>query len=94
MNEILEQIILVARRSSDKGWGNILFIVFLAILWAGSAILKLLKAKKSEEEKTGVKQLSGKPGGKPAEGTTKEGPFQKIPYALSIETILFSSALL
>ena len=85
MNEILEQIILVARRSRDtKGWGNILFIVFLALFWAGSAIFKL-KAKKDEEGKTGEKLLSGKPGDKPPAGTTKEGPFQKIRRAIEAE---------
>ncbi len=85
MNEILEQIILVARRSRDtKGWGNILFIVFLAIFWAGSAIFKL-KAKKNEEGKAGENLLSGKPEVKPAAGTTKEGPFQKIRRAIEAE---------
>ena len=84
MNEILERIILVARQSRDKGWGNILFIVFLAIFWVGSAIFKL-KAKKNEDEKTGEKQLSGKPGGKPAAGTTKVGPFQQIRRAIEAE---------
>ncbi|MHC4084093.1 MAG: hypothetical protein ACYSU5_02640 [Planctomycetota bacterium] len=58
--------------------------MFLAIFWAGSAILKL-KAKKAEEEKTGIKQLSGKPGSKPAAGITKEGPFQKIRRAIEAE---------
>jgi hypothetical protein len=79
MNEIFSHIMLLARRSSDKGWGNILFILFLAIFWAGSAILKL-KAKKAEEEKTGVKQLRSKPGGKPAVGikAKPKGPFQQI----------------
>ena len=85
MNEILEQIILVARRSRDtKGWGNIIFIVFLALFWVGSAIFKL-KAKKDEEGKAGEKLLSGKPGVKLAAGTTKEGPFQKIRRAIEAE---------
>jgi hypothetical protein len=85
MNDVLEQIVLVARRSRDtKGWGNIIFIVFLAIFWAGSAILKL-KAKKAEEGKAGEKQLSGKPGVKPAAGTTKVGPFQQIRRAIEAE---------
>jgi hypothetical protein len=85
MNEILEQIILVARRSRDtKGWGNIIFIVFLALFWVGSAIFKL-KAKKDEEGRMGEKQLSGKPGDKPPAGTTKEGPFQKIRRAIEAE---------
>lgn len=85
MNDVLEQIVFVARRSRDtKGWGNILFIVFLAIFWAGSAILKL-KAKKDEDEKTGEKQLRSKPGGKPAAGTTKVGPFQQIRRAIEAE---------
>ena len=84
MNEILEQIILASRRRGPKGWGNILFIVFLAIFWAISAIVKL-KAKKTEEETEGEEQLSGKPGAKPAAGTTKEGPFQKIRSAIEAE---------
>ncbi|MDH4239880.1 MAG: hypothetical protein OEW48_09975 [Phycisphaerae bacterium] len=85
MNEILAQIMFLARRSrGTKDWGNILFIVFLAIFWAGSAILKL-KAKKVEDEKTGVKQLRSKPGGKPAAGTTKVGPFQQIRRAIEAE---------
>lgn len=84
MNEFIEHIILASRRRSPKGWGNILFIVFLAIFWAISAIVKL-KAKKTEEEKEGEEQLSLKPGGKPAAGTTKEGPFQKIRSAIEAE---------
>lgn len=84
MNEFIEHIILASRRRSPKGWGNILFIVFLAIFWAISAILKL-KAKKTEEEKEGEEQLSGKPGAKPAAGTTKVGPFQQIRRAIEAE---------
>jgi len=84
MNEFIEHIILASRRRSPKGWGNILFIVFLAIFWAISAILKL-KAKKTEEEKEGEKQLRSKTGSKPAAGTTKEGPFQQIRSAIEAE---------
>jgi len=84
MNEVLAQIILASRKGNNENWMKILFPVFLAIFWAISAIAKK-KAKKSEEEKTGVKQLSGKPGGKPAAGTTKEGPFQKIRRAIEAE---------
>jgi hypothetical protein len=83
MYEMLEQMILAARRKSPKGWGNILFVVFLAIFWAISAILKA-KSKKAEEEKTGAQQLKRKPGGKPAE-VTKKSPFQKIRLALEAE---------
>ncbi len=86
MNEILEQIILASRRRGPKGWGNILFIVFLAIFWAISAIVKL-KAKKTEEEKEGEEQLSLKPGAKPPEVTKAlpKGPFQKIRSAIETE---------
>ena len=86
MNEFIEHIILAARRRSPKGWGNILFIVFIAIFWAISAIVKL-KAKKAEEEKEGEEQLSLKPGAKPPEGTNAlpKGPFQKIRLAIETE---------
>lgn len=84
MNEVLAQIILASRKGNNENWMKVLFPVFLAIFWAISAIVKS-KAKKSEEEKTGVKQLSGKPGVKPAVGTTKEGPFQKIRRAIEAE---------
>ena len=83
MYEMLEQIILAARRKSPKGWGNIIFIVFLAIVWAIGAILKV-KSKKAEEEKTGGQQLKLKPEGRLAE-VTKKGPFQKIRLALEAE---------
>ena len=69
---------LLARRSSDKGWGNILFIVFLAIFWVIGGILK---AKKNALEKTaGGQGLGQKPGVKPPEGNkeTPKGPFQQI----------------
>ena len=86
MNYLLEQIILASRRRSPKGWGNILFIVFLAIFWAISAIVKL-KAKKAEEGKEGEEQLSLKPGAEPPEGTKvlPKGPFQKIRSAIEAE---------
>ena len=86
MNEFIEHIILASRRRGPKGWGNILFIVFIAIFWAISAILKL-KAKKAEEEKEGEGQLSGKPGAKPLEVTKAlpKGPFQKIRSAIEAE---------
>ncbi len=84
MNEILAQIIVAARKK--EGWGNILFIVFLALLWAIGGILKATRAKKAEDQKTGEK-LRGKPEGKPAEGITglPKGPFQKIRLALEAE---------
>ena len=84
MNEILAQIILAAREK--KGWGNILFIVFLALFWAIGGILKATRAKKAEE-KAGGEELSQKPGGKPAEGIKglPKGPFQKIRRALEAE---------
>lgn len=85
MNDFLDQIVLVARRSRDtKGWGNIVFIVGLAIFWLISAIFKSM-ARKDEEVKTGEKQLSGKPGSKPVAGTKKEGPFQQIRRAIEAE---------
>ena len=84
MNEVLAQIILASRKGNNENWMKVLFPVFLAIFWAISAIVKS-KAKKAEDEKTGEKQLSGKLGGKPAEGTTKEGPFQKIRRAIEAE---------
>ncbi len=84
MNEVLAQIILASRKGNNQNWMKILFPVFLAIFWAISAIVKS-KAKKAEEEKTGIKQLSIKPGVKPAAGTTKEGPFQKIRRAIEAE---------
>ena len=78
MNEILAQIMLLARRSSDKGWGNILFIVFLAIFWVIGGILKAKK--NAQEKKAGGQGLGQKPGVKPPEGTkeTPKGPFQQI----------------
>ena len=84
MIEVLAQIILAARER--KGWGNILFIVFLAIIWAIGGILKATRAKKAEE-KTGGEELSQKPEGKPAEGIKglPKGPFQKIRLALEAE---------
>jgi len=86
MNELLAQIILAVQKKDTKGWGNILFIVFLAIFWAIGGILKV-RAKKAEEEKAGGEQLSGKPGGKPAEDTTglPKRPFQKIRLAVETE---------
>lgn len=85
MYDFFEQLVLAARQSGDmKGWGNIVFIVALAIFWLISAIFKSM-ARKDEEEKTGEKQLSGKPGSKPAAGTTREGPFQQIRRAIEAE---------
>jgi len=84
MNEVLTQIILAAREK--KGWGNILFIVFLALFWAIGGILKATRAKKAEE-KAGGEELSQKPEGKPAEAIKglPKGPFQKIRLALEAE---------
>lgn len=84
MNEILEQIILSARRRGPE-WGNILFFVFLAIFWAVSFILK---AKKNLQEKKGGGQGVGpKTGGKPS-GAPKakpKGVFQEIRSAIEAE---------
>jgi hypothetical protein len=84
MNVFLSQIIFSARNGDGGSWTNILFIVGLAIFWVISAVLKA-KAKKGEEGKAGEKQLSGKPGIKPAAGITKEGPFHKIRRAIEAE---------
>jgi hypothetical protein len=85
MNDFLEQIVLSARRSRDtKGWGNIVFIVVLAIFWLVSAVFKSM-SRKDEGEKTGEKQLRGKPGSKPVASTKKEGPFQQIRRAIEAE---------
>ena len=84
MNELIEYIILASRRRSPKGWGNIVFIVVLAIFWLINAIFKSM-ARKDEEKKTGEKQLSRKTGSKPASGTTREGPFQQIRRAIEAE---------
>lgn len=84
MNEILEQIVLAARRRGPD-WGNILFIVFLAIFWVIGGILK---AKKSAQGKrAGGQPLGQKPGIKPGEGKkeTPKGPFQQIRAAVVAE---------
>jgi len=84
MNEILEQIVLSARRRGTD-WGNILFIVFLAIFWAIGGILKAKK--NAQEKKAGGQGLVPKPGGKPAEITKAKpkGPFQQIRAAIEAE---------
>jgi sulfite reductase alpha subunit-like flavoprotein len=82
MNEILEQIVA---RSKGPDWGNILFIVFLAIFWVIGGILK---AKKSAQEKrTGGQSLGQKPGIKPGIGKKEapKGPFQQIRAAVVAE---------
>jgi hypothetical protein len=82
MNEILEQIVA---RSRGPDWENILFIVFLAIVWAIGGILK---AKKSAQEKRSGRQALGqKPGIKPGVGKkeTPKGPFQQIRDAVVAE---------
>ncbi|NIP24511.1 MAG: hypothetical protein GWN67_22635 [Phycisphaerae bacterium] len=85
MYDFLEQLVLAARRNRDtRGWGNIFFIVALAIFWLISTIFKSM-ARKDGEEKAGEKQLSGKPGSKPVAGTKKEGPFQQIRRAIEAE---------
>jgi len=85
MNDFLTQIIIAARRRGPKGWGNILFIVFLAIVWAIGGILKAKK--NAQEKKAGGQPLGPKPGGKPAEVTKKspKGPFQQIRFAVEAE---------
>ena len=82
MNEILEQIVLAAR-SRGPDWGNILFIVFLAIFWLIGGILK---AKKNAQEKK-AGGVGSKPGIKPAEGKKEapKGPFQQIRAAIVAE---------
>ncbi|MHC4641763.1 MAG: hypothetical protein ACYS32_08975 [Planctomycetota bacterium] len=86
MNGILEQIIILARRSSDpKDWGNIIFIVFLAIFWVIGGILKAKK--NAQEKKSGGHLLGQKPGDKPPEGKKEapKGPFQQIRAAVVAE---------
>ena len=83
MYEILEQIVAAARRRRPEGWGNILFIAFLAIFWVIGAILKA-KSQKEEKAKTGERQLKGKPAGKPSE-VVKKSPFQEIRRAIEAE---------
>jgi hypothetical protein len=85
MNDFLAPIIMAARRRGPQGWGNILFIVFLAIVWAIGGILKVRK--NAQEKKAGGQPLGAKPGGKPA-GVTKakpKGPFQQIRAAFETE---------
>lgn len=84
MNEIFEQIILAARRRGTD-WGNILFIVFLAIFWAIGGILKAIK--NAQEKKARGQGLGPKPEGKPAEGAKAKpkGPFQQIRAAVEAE---------
>ena len=85
MNAFLAPIIMAARRRGPQGWGNILFIVFLAIVWAIGGILKAKK--NAQEKKSGGQPLGPKPGGKPA-GVTKgkpKGPFQQIRAAVEAE---------
>ncbi|MHC4110672.1 MAG: hypothetical protein ACYSUY_06330 [Planctomycetota bacterium] len=84
MNEFLTEIILAARQKGTESWMKILFPVLLALFWVISGILKA-KSKKAENEKAEGKQLGVKPGVKPSEGTTKEGPFQKIRRAIEAE---------
>ena len=81
---MLVQIILASRKGNNENWMKILFPVALAIFWAISAIAKK-KAKKAEDEKTGENLLRSKAEVKPAAGTTKEGPFQKIRRAIEAE---------
>ncbi len=86
MNEIVAQIMILARRSRDpKNWGNIIFIVFLAIFWAIGGILKAKK--NAQEKKAGGQGFVPKPGGKPAEDTQAKpkGPFQQIRAAVEAE---------
>jgi hypothetical protein len=86
MNEILAQVMILARRSRDPtNWGNIIFIVLLATFWAISGILKAKK--NAQEKKAGGQGLGPKPGGKPAEGTKAKpkGAFQQIRAAVEAE---------
>lgn len=84
MNEFLEQIVLASRRRGQD-WGNILFIVFLAIFWAISGILK---AKKASQEKKAVDQKGlSEARVKPSKRTRTEprGLFQQIRDAVEAE---------
>lgn len=86
MNEVLAQMILAARRGTDR-WMEILFPVCIALFWVISSILKATKAKKAEGQRTLGKSLGGKPGGEPVEEIKDlpKGPFQKIRLALEAE---------
>jgi len=78
MNELLTQIILAARNRDTKGWGNIVFIVVLAVFWVIGGILKARANKKQE----GEEQLTRKSGLKPSEGAGVREPrvVKKTPY--------------
>ena len=78
MNYLLSQIILAARRRDTKGWGNILFIVVLAVFWVIGGILKARANKKQKDEE----QLTRKPGLAPSErtGVREHKAVEKTPY--------------
>ncbi len=78
MNELLAQIMLAARSKDTKGWGNILFIVGLAVFWVIGGILKARANKKQKDEE----QLTRKPGFKLPEraGAREHKAVEKTPY--------------
>lgn len=84
MNEILEQIVLAARRRGPD-WGNILFIVLMAIFWVIGGIFK---AKKNAQQKRAGRQGTGsKPKAKSADEpkAKPKGIFQEIRAAIEAE---------
>ena len=78
MNDFLAQIILAAQNRDTKGWGNILFIVGLAVLWVIGGILKARANKKQKDEE----QLTRKPGLAPSDraGVREHKAVEKTPY--------------
>ena len=84
MNEILEQIVLAARRGGPD-WGNILFIVLMAIFWVIGGIFK---AKKNAQQKRAGRQgIGSKPKAKSADEpkAKPKGIFQEIRAAIEAE---------
>jgi hypothetical protein len=81
MNEIPSQVIVLARQD----WGDILFLVLLAVFWAVGSILKAKK--NAQEKRAGGQSLGQKPGMKPPEGKKEapKGPFQQIRDAVVAE---------
>ncbi|MHC4604788.1 MAG: hypothetical protein ACYS6W_15840, partial [Planctomycetota bacterium] len=79
MNELLAQIMLVARRRETESWTKMLPIVLLAIFWVVGGILK---ARANKTKQKGEEQLTRKPGFKPSEkaGVAKPKAFQKTTY--------------
>jgi hypothetical protein len=65
MNDLLSMMILAARRRGLKGWGNILFIVVVAIFYV---IGSIAKARANKGEKQDQEGLGRKPQPRPFKG--------------------------